>query len=131
MIDKVLESENDLADVRWFLFKNAVNLMTIHKSISEFKYVFILNIDKKFSIQDLMSPLDLLGQNGAGIKYLADMKGELETDVFPTVKVGMDTLPYQLNKRSELRLRPRFQNKCDCFIAMTRAEKKLYGRKQV
>lgn len=59
-----------------------MNLMTIHKSKGlEFKYVFILNIDKKFSIQDLMSPLILSRQNGAGIKYLADMKGELETDV--------------------------------------------------
>lgn len=126
MIDKVLESENDLADVEVALPKNAVNLITIHKSKGlEFKYVFILNIDKKFSIQDLMSPLILSRQNGAGIKYLADMKGELETDVFPTVKVSMDTLPYQLNKR-ELRLATLSEQMRLFYVAMTRAEKKLY-----
>ena len=72
-----------------------------------------------------MSPLILSRQNGAGIKYLADMKGELETDVFPTVKVSMDTLPYQLNKR-ELRLATLSEQMRLFYVAMTRAEKKLY-----
>nr|WP_205396056.1 helicase-exonuclease AddAB subunit AddA [Streptococcus lutetiensis] len=126
MIDRVLESENDLADVEVALPKHAVNLMTIHKSKGlEFKYVFILNIDKKFSIQDMMSPLILSRQNGAGIKYLADMQEELDTDVFPTVKVSMDTLPYQLNKR-ELRLATLSEQMRLFYVAMTRAEKKLY-----
>lgn len=126
MIDSVLESENDLADVEVALPKHAVNLMTIHKSKGlEFKYVFILNIDKKFSIQDMMSPLILSRQNGAGIKYLADMREELDTDVFPTVKVSMDTLPYQLNKR-ELRLATLSEQMRLFYVAMTRAEKKLY-----
>ncbi|MCO4527192.1 ATP-dependent deoxyribonuclease (subunit A) [Streptococcus infantarius subsp. infantarius] len=126
MIDRVLESENDLADVEVGLPKHAVNLMTIHKSKGlEFKYVFILNIDKKFSIQDMMSPLILSRQNGAGIKYLADMREELDTDVFPTVKVSMDTLPYQLNKR-ELRLATLSEQMRLFYVAMTRAEKKLY-----
>lgn len=126
MIDRVLESENDLADVEMALPKHAVNLMTIHKSKGlEFKYVFILNIDKKFSIQDMMSPLILSRQNGAGIKYLADMREELDTDVFPTVKVSMDTLPYQLNKR-ELRLATLSEQMRLFYVAMTRAEKKLY-----
>lgn len=126
MIDRVLESENDLADVEVALPKHAVNLMTIHKSKGlEFKYVFILNIDKKFSIQDMMSPLILSRQNGAGIKYLADMKEELDTDAFPTVKVSMDTLPYQLNKR-ELRLATLSEQMRLFYVAMTRAEKKLY-----
>lgn len=126
MIDRVLESENDLADVEVALPKHAVNLMTIHKSKGlEFKYVFILNIDKKFSIQDMMSPLILSRQNGAGIKYLADMREELDTDVFPTVKVSMDTLPYQLNKR-ELRLATLSEQMRLFYVAMTRAEKRLY-----
>lgn len=126
MIDRVLESENDLADVEVALPKHAVNLMTIHKSKGlEFKYVFILNVDKKFSIQDMMSPLILSRQNGAGIKYLADMREELDTDVFPTVKVSMDTLPYQLNKR-ELRLATLSEQMRLFYVAMTRAEKKLY-----
>ena len=126
MIDRVLESENDLADVEVALPKHAVNLMTIPKSQGlDFKYVFILNIDKKFSIQDMMSPLILSRQNGAGIKYLADMREELDTDVFPTVKVSMDTLPYQLNKR-ELRLATLSEQMRLFYVAMTRAEKKLY-----
>ncbi len=126
MIDKVLESENDLADVEVALPKNAVNLMTIHKSKGlEFKYVFILNLDKRFSIQDMTSPLILSRQNGAGIKYLADMREELETDYFPAVKVSMDTMPYQLNKR-ELRLAMLSEQMRLLYVAMTRAEKRLY-----
>ncbi|MDV6872782.1 helicase-exonuclease AddAB subunit AddA, partial [Pseudomonas aeruginosa] len=44
MIDKVLETQNDLADVEVAAPKQAVNLMTIHKSKGlQFPYVFILN----------------------------------------------------------------------------------------
>lgn len=126
MIDKILENQNDLADVEVALPKNAVNLMTIHKSKGlEFKYVFILNIDKKFSIQDMTSPLILSRQNGVGIKYLADMKEELGEQLLPTVKVSMNTLPYQLNKR-ELRLATLSEQMRLLYVAMTRAEKKLY-----
>jgi len=115
-----------LADVEVALPKNAVNLMTIHKSKGlEFKYVFILNLDKRFSIQDMTSPLILSRQNGAGIKYLADMQEELETDYFPAVKVSMDTMPYQLNKR-ELRLAMLSEQMRLLYVAMTRAEKRLY-----
>jgi ATP-dependent helicase/nuclease subunit A len=91
----------------------------------EFKYVFILNIDKKFSIQDMTSPLILSRQNGVGIKYIADMKEELEEKLLPTVKVSMDTLPYQLNKR-ELRLATLSEQMRLLYVAMTRSEKKLY-----
>ena len=126
MIDKILENQNDLADVEVALPKNAVTLMTIHKSKGlEFKYVFILNIDKKFSIQDMTSPLILSRQNGVGIRYIADMKEELEEKLLPTVKVSMDTLPYQLNKR-ELRLATLSEQMRLLYVAMTRSEKKLY-----
>lgn len=126
MIDKILENQNDLADVEVALPKNAVTLMTIHKSKGlEFKYVFVLNIDKKFSIQDMTSPLILSRQNGVGIKYIADMKEELEEKLLPTVKVSMDTLPYQLNKR-ELRLATLSEQMRLLYVAMTRSEKKLY-----
>lgn len=126
MIDKILESQNDLADVEVALPKNAVSLMTIHKSKGlEFKYVFILNIDKKFSIQDMTSPLILSRENGVGIKYLADMKADLDEKLLPSVKVSMDTLPYQLNKR-ELRLATLSEQMRLLYVAMTRAEKKIY-----
>ncbi|EHJ52482.1 helicase-exonuclease AddAB subunit AddA [Streptococcus macacae] len=126
MIDRVLESQNDLADVEVILPKNAVTLMTIHKSKGlEFPYVFILNSDKKFSIQDLTSPLILSRQNGVGIKYVADMKEELEEKLLPSLKVSMETLPYQINKR-ELRLATLSEQMRLLYVAMTRAEKRLY-----
>ncbi|MDE7492204.1 helicase-exonuclease AddAB subunit AddA, partial [Streptococcus agalactiae] len=126
MIDKVLENENDLADVEVALPQNAVNLMTIHKSKGlEFKYVFILNIDKKFSMVDITSPLILSRNQGIGIKYVADMRHELEEEILPAVKVSMETLPYQLNKR-ELRLATLSEQMRLLYVAMTRAEKKLY-----
>lgn len=126
MIDKILENQNDLADVEVALPKNAVSLMTIHKSKGlEFKYVFVLNIDKKFSIQDMTSPLILSRENGVGIKYVADLKEELGEKLLPSVKVSMDTLPYQLNKR-ELRTATLSEQMRLLYVAMTRAEKKLY-----
>ncbi|MGT2750306.1 helicase-exonuclease AddAB subunit AddA [Streptococcus orisasini] len=126
MIDRILESQNDLADVEVALPKKAVTLMTIHKSKGlEFNYVFILNMDKKFSIQDMTSPLILSRRNGVGIKYLADMKEELQEKHLPAVKVNMATLPYQLNKR-ELRLATLSEQMRLLYVAMTRAEKRLY-----
>lgn len=126
MIDKVLENQNDLADVEVALPKHAVQLMTIHKSKGlEFKYVFILNADKRFSMVDMTSPVILSRENGIGIKYLADMRQELEENLLPTVKVSMETLPYQLNKR-ELRLATLSEQMRLLYVAMTRAEKKLY-----
>ena len=126
MIDKVLDTQNDLAAVEVALPKNAVTLMTIHKSKGlEFKYVFILNIDKKFSVTDINSPMILSRENGVGIKYIADMKEELSEKLLPSVKVSMDTLPYQINKR-ELKLATLSEQMRLLYVAMTRAEKKLY-----
>ncbi|MBM7636441.1 helicase-exonuclease AddAB subunit AddA [Streptococcus saliviloxodontae] len=125
MIDKILETQNDLADVEVSLPKNAVQLMTIHKSKGlEFKYVFVLNLDKQFSLDDLRSPLILSRETGVGIKYLADMKDAFETD-FPKVQVSLETLPYQLNKR-ELKLATLSEQMRLLYVAMTRAEKRLY-----
>lgn len=79
MIDKVLETQNDLADVEVASSKQAVNLMTIHKSKGlEFKYVFLLNCDKRFAMTDIHAPFILSRQQGIGIKYLADVKDVLE-----------------------------------------------------
>ena len=47
MIDQVLEAQHDLASVAVAPPKDAVELMTIHKSKGlEFPYVFILNMDQ-------------------------------------------------------------------------------------
>lgn len=132
MIDKVLESDSDLMEVEVAAPKNAVSLMTIHHSKGlEFKYVFILNIDKRFSMKDSQSPLILSRENGLGIKYLADMKGQVETPL-PSLKVSIETLPYQNNRR-ELNIATLSEQMRLLYVAMTRAEKKLYlvgkGRK--
>ena len=53
MIDQVLEAQHDLASVAVAPPKDAVELMTIHKSKGlEFPYVFILNLDQDFNKQD-------------------------------------------------------------------------------
>ena len=132
MIDKVLESDNDLMEVEVAAPKNAVSLMTIHHSKGlEFPYVFILNIDKRFSMKDSHSSLILSRENGAGIKYVADMKQQVDTDL-PHLNVAIETLPYQLNRR-ELNLATLSEQMRLLYVAMTRAEKKLYlvgkGRK--
>ena len=60
MIDQVLEAQHDLASVAVAPPKDAVELMTIHKSKGlEFPYVFILNMDQDFNKQDSMSEVIL------------------------------------------------------------------------
>lgn len=126
MIDKVLETQNDLADVEVAAPKQAVNLMTIHKSKGlQFPYVFILNCDKRFSMTDIHKSFILNRQHGIGIKYLADIKGLLGETTLNSVKVSMETLPYQLNKQ-ELRLATLSEQMRLLYVAMTRAEKKVY-----
>ncbi|MGT2932473.1 helicase-exonuclease AddAB subunit AddA [Streptococcus catagoni] len=126
MIDKILSSQNDLADVAVSPAKNAVNLMTIHKSKGlEFKYVFILSCDKKFSMADVQSPLILNRQTGIGIKYLADLKDQLGEEQLSSVKVYLETLPYQLH-RDQLKRASLSEQMRLLYVAMTRAEKKLF-----
>lgn len=126
MIDNILNTENDLADVDLAKPKEAVNVMTIHKSKGlEFKYVFILNCDKKFSMADIHSPLILSRQKGVGIKFLADVKKELNATQLPSVKLYLETLPYQINKK-ELKIATLSEQMRLLYVAMTRAEKKLY-----
>ncbi|MBF0818625.1 helicase-exonuclease AddAB subunit AddA [Streptococcus acidominimus] len=125
MIDKLIASDNDLADVEVALPQNAVQLMTIHKSKGlEFKYVFLLNMDKDFSRQESRSPIVLSRENGIGAQYLADMKDKFDTPL-PQVRVQMNTLPYQLNQEELKRLSLSEQMRL-LYVAMTRAEQKLY-----
>ncbi|MFC3929098.1 helicase-exonuclease AddAB subunit AddA [Streptococcus caprae] len=127
MIDKILQAENDLADVELVLPKDAVSLMTIHKSKGlQFPYVFILNMDKKFDGRDEKSKVILSRQKGIGIKYLADMKEDLGPQYqLPTALVSMDTFPYQTNQE-DLHLAALSEQMRLLYVAMTRAEKKLY-----
>ncbi|MGT2911867.1 helicase-exonuclease AddAB subunit AddA [Streptococcus cameli] len=125
MIDKVLETDTDLMEVVVGAPKNAVKLMTIHHSKGlEFPYVFVLNADKKFSMQDSHASMILSRDNGIGIKYLADMKEQVNT-VLPHLPVSIETVPYQLNRR-ELNLATLSEQMRLLYVAMTRAEKKLY-----
>ncbi|MBF0786512.1 MULTISPECIES: helicase-exonuclease AddAB subunit AddA [unclassified Streptococcus] len=125
MIDKLIASDNDLADIEVALPQNAVQLMTIHKSKGlEFKYVFLLNMDKDFSRQESRSPIVLSRENGIGAQYLADMKDKFATPL-PHVRVQMNTLPYQLNQEELKRLSLSEQMRL-LYVAMTRAEQKLY-----
>lgn len=126
MIDKILENDSDLADVEIAPPKNAVQLMTIHKSKGlEFKYVFVLNLDKTFAMDDIKTPILLSRNGGVGIKYLADMKREFTEVPFPHLRVLIETLPYQQIKR-DLKLAMLSEQMRLLYVAMTRAEKRLY-----
>ena len=104
MIDKVIENEHDLASVPLAAPKDAVQLMTVHKSKGlEFKYVFILNMDKAFNRKDQSGPIILSRQKGIGFKYIANLPVETENPAAP----------------ESIRLRL-------LYVAMTRAELKLY-----
>ncbi len=127
MIDRILENQHDLASVPVAAPKDAVRLMTIHKSKGlEFKYVFLLNMDKAFNRQDSSSAIILSRTNGVGIKYVADVSVSVEDPYAPNqLRISMDTLPYQQNL-AELQLASLSEQMRLLYVAMTRAETKLY-----
>ncbi|EHI74439.1 exonuclease RexA [Streptococcus criceti] len=126
MIDQIIATDNDLADVEVALPKNAVQLMTAHKSKGlEFPYVFLLNLDKTFNQQDQRSRVILSRHNGVGIQYVADLAERFPEAKFDHVKVAMETLPYQINQRQLHRAMLSEQMRL-LYVAMTRAETKLY-----
>lgn len=125
MIDKLLASNHDLADVPVSVPKDAVQLMTIHKSKGlEFKYVFVLNMDKQFNAIESRSNFILNRENGIGIQLLIDMKEHFDTPL-PHVRVSMNTLPYHINQQ-ELKIANLSEQMRLLYVAMTRAEIKLY-----
>lgn len=128
MIDKVISSGNDLDQVTDVVPKHAVNLMTIHKSKGlEFKYVFILQLNRKFighSRDGLSGKYILNRERGIGIKYLADLKQEVPTPL-PKLNVLLETLTYQENRQEERRAIISEEMRL-LYVGMTRAEKKLY-----
>ena len=127
MIDQVLEAQHDLASVAVAPPKDAVELMTIHKSKGlEFPYVFILNMDQDFNEQDSMSDVILSRQNGLGVKYIARVEtGAVEAHYPKTIKLSIPSLTYTQNEK-ELQLASYSEQMRLLYVAMTRAEKKLY-----
>ncbi len=127
MIDQVLEAQHDLASVAVAPPKDAVELMTIHKSKGlEFPYVFILNMDQDFNKQDSMSEVILSRKNGLGLKYIAKMDtGAVENHYPKTIKLSIPSLTYRQNEE-ELQLASYSEQMRLLYVAMTRAEKKLY-----
>ena len=127
MIDQVLEAQHDLASVAVAPPKYAVELMTIHKSKGlEFPYVFILNMDQDFNKQDSMSEVILSRKNGLGVKYIAKMEtGAVEAHYPKTIKLSIPSLTYIQNEE-ELQLASYSEQMRLLYVAMTRAEKKLY-----
>ena len=127
MIDRILENQHDLASVPVAAPKDAVRLMTIHKSKGlEFKYVFLLNMDKAFNRQNSSSAIILSRTKGVGIKYVADVSVSVEESYAPNqLRISMDTLPYQQNL-VELQLASLSEQMRLLYVAMTRAETKLY-----
>ena len=127
MIDQVLEAQHDLASVAVAPPKDAVELMTIHKSKGlEFPYVFILNMDQDFNKQDSMSDVILSRQNGLGVKYIAKVEtGAVEAHYPKNIKLSIPSLTYTQNEE-ELQLASYSEQMRLLYVAMTRAEKKLY-----
>ena len=127
MIDQVLEAQHDLANVAVAPPKDAVELMSIHKSKGlEFPYVFILNIDQQFNKQDSMSEVILSRKDGLGLKYVARVATNAKEEYVPsTIKLSIPSLTYSQNEE-ELQLASYSELMRLLYVAMTRAEKKLY-----
>ena len=127
MIDQFLEAQHDLANVAVAPPKDAVELMSIHKSKGlEFPYVFILNIDQQFNKQDSMSEVILSRRNGLGLKYVARVATDAKEEYVPsTIKLSIPSLTYTQNEE-ELQLASYSELMRLLYVAMTRAEKKLY-----
>lgn len=126
MIDKILANDHDLEAVEVAPPKEAVQLMTIHKSKGlEFDYVFVLNCDKRFQQADVTGDLILSRDKGIGIKYLADLKSEFPETDLPKVQVKLESLVYQQNKQ-ESKLAMLSEQMRLLYVAMTRAKKRLY-----
>ncbi|MFU2163967.1 helicase-exonuclease AddAB subunit AddA [Streptococcus pluranimalium] len=129
MMDHVLEQNHDLADVALALPKNAVRLMTIHKSKGlEFDYVFILNMDQSFNLKETSHAKAIAQkETGLGIIYQADLSKDerLQHETNLPLKVTIETLPFQINKEALLRASLSERMRL-LYVAMTRAVKKLY-----
>lgn len=127
MIDQVLEAQHDLASITVAPPKDAIEFMSIHGSKGlEFPYVFILNIDQQFNEKDAKSEVILSRKNGLGLKYVARVATNAKEEYIPsTIKLSIPSLSYTQNEE-ELQLASYSELMRLLYVAMTRAEKKLY-----
>ncbi|GBG96883.1 helicase-exonuclease AddAB subunit AddA [Lactococcus termiticola] len=127
LIDSFMAQNNDLAAVNIKLPQNAVRVMTFHKSKGlEFNHVFLMNLNKRFNMDDLKKDVILDRDGGIGMKYLADFKQEPAVNTnFPYAMVKMETFPYLAN-REKKELSSLSEEMRVLYVALTRAEKKLY-----
>ena len=127
MIDQVLEAQHDLASITVAPPKDAIEFMSIHGSKGlEFPYVFILNIDQKFNKKETMSEVILSRTNGIGLNYVARVAINAKEEYVPsTIKLSIPSLTYTQNEE-ELQLASYSELMRLLYVAMTRAEKKLY-----
>lgn len=129
LIDKLLKNQHDLANIDLPAPKDAVSLMTIHKSKGlEFPYVFILDMNGPFNKDQERSKLIIDRQAGVGIQHVVDIRQEFEEKDRPLpdqVLVSLPTLAYEANKK-RLHLANLSEQMRLLYVAMTRASRKLY-----
>lgn len=114
-IQKIQEKGSDWGPARLLgEQENLVRILSIHKSKGlEFPAVFLLNIGKKFNLQDQRDPILFHKTLGAGLFVTdLDLRYRYPTGIRNSIKVAVE----QENKAEELRI---------LYVAMTRAEEKL------
>ncbi|MDH6365009.1 ATP-dependent helicase/nuclease subunit A [Enterococcus sp. PF1-24] len=114
-IEKMQEKDKDLAEPLAASQENAVRVMTIHASKGlEFPIVFVLDMTKRFNLQDTKTRYIFEERAGVGLRYLD-----------PETRVLKDTLPYLAIK--QVRLKKLLSEEMrKLYVALTRAEQKLF-----
>ena len=128
LIDKILDLKKDLDEVPAYAPKNAVQLMTIHKSKGlEFPYVFIVGLEKQFNKSDITDSITLNRNRGLGFNYIANIKTSSfeQAMMSNTIKLSIPSLTYSQNVE-EAKVADYSEQMRLLYVAMTRAVKKLY-----
>lgn len=113
-INRVIEQEGGLSGVKALPSRDAVRIMSIHKSKGlEFPVCILASCDVKFNMQDLNAPLLIHSRLGVGPKLRdINIKAEYTTFAREALKLAM--------KREDLSEEMRV-----LYVAMTRAKEKL------
>ncbi|MGY3766498.1 helicase-exonuclease AddAB subunit AddA [Vagococcus vulneris] len=117
LIEKMQEKNRDLAEPNQISDdEDAVRVMTIHASKGlEFPVVFVIDTAKQFNLQDINQTRFIFDEHlGAGIKYLDRQQ-----------RILFNTLPFSV-LREEKRKRLLAEEMRKLYVALTRAEQKLY-----